>query len=386
MSAVRTPSSTCPSMDRRGSATGFGALRIAYGATLFGLALARLKAPQIGWYDPFTLVLITSAIILSILMIVGIWPRFSTFASVLLLVWVDALGPSSRTFPLIVLLCVGCILLIAPGIDALSLLRARLQWKHWRKSGTLLAPRRMPAWPLHLLTTLFTVLYLTAAWRILRGAALWPGAFPLDTPILHGGVVLLAIGWTVMLGCTTFPPHAWNERLHGFLFGANAIVACALLFAGSAPLLSLILLIGTLGLLTQTDIDALRARCSRYQRGPITVFFDGACGLCRRSIFSIALLDSLHRVQTVDFRNETLRKEFAPDLSPASLDRSLHLRTPDGRIFTGFDAFRFLSRHLPALWIVAPFLSIPGIPTIGRMVYAGIAERRKRCTHEECKI
>ena len=50
----------------------------------------------------------------------------------------------------------------------------------------------------------------------------------------------------------------------------------------------------------------------------------------------------------------------------------------------GFDAFHQLAWHLPVLLPIAPLLSIPGIPLIGRRIYAAIAERRKKCDHESC--
>jgi hypothetical protein len=63
----------------------------------------------------------------------------------------------------------------------------------------------------------------------------------------------------------------------------------------------------------------------------------------------------------------------------------MHIKLPDGTYRTGFDAFRTLCWHLPPLWPLAPFLYIPGIPLLGRRIYARIAENRKKCTHEACK-
>jgi hypothetical protein len=75
---------------------------------------------------------------------------------------------------------------------------------------------------------------------------------------------------------------------------------------------------------------------------------------------------------------------IAPDLSLEDLDKSMHIVLPGGSVERGFDAFRALAWHLPALWALAPLLYLPGVLPLGRAAYARIAERRRRCTHAEC--
>ena len=90
--------------------------------------------------------------------------------------------------------------------------------------------------------------------------------------------------------------------------------------------------------------------------------------------------------RSVDFRDAAAHRAIAPDISFEALDRAMHIKLPGGKTYKGFYAFRQLTHHLPVLWIFASFLYIPGIPTIGRKVYAHIAARRKKCTHEDCGI
>jgi hypothetical protein len=55
----------------------------------------------------------------------------------------------------------------------------------------------------------------------------------------------------------------------------------------------------------------------------------------------------------------------------------MHLITPDaGRIYHGFGAFRWMAWRLPLLWALAPFLYLPGIPTLGQRIYLWIARNR----------
>lgn len=116
------------------------------------------------------------------------------------------------------------------------------------------------------------------------------------------------------------------------------------------------------------------------------LFFDGHCGLCKRTVRTLTALDWLHRLQFVDFQNAQEHEKSAPEIPYEDLDRSMHAKFPDGKILRGFSAFRAIAWHLPLLWIAAPFLYVPGVKLIGDRIYAKIADRRKTCTHESCKL
>lgn len=95
-------------------------------------------------------------------------------------------------------------------------------------------------------------------------------------------------------------------------------------------------------------------------------------------------LDWLHVLQPVNFRDPAMRERYAPDLALHDLDRSMHIKLANRKTFRGFDAFRFLARHVPLFWPVLPFLHLPGVAPMGRRIYASIASRRKHCTDERC--
>ena len=139
-----------------------------------------------------------------------------------------------------------------------------------------------------------------------------------------------------------------------------------------------------IGLLLDDDFEAFRRMGNRFFKGKILMFYDSACLFCTRSTFLIMALDHLGRVQAVDFRNAKLRMKHAPDVAETDLDRAMHIKIPGGRYVKGFDGFRALAWHLPVTRAITPLLYAPGVPLIGRKIYAHIAENRKKCANGVC--
>jgi predicted DCC family thiol-disulfide oxidoreductase YuxK len=316
----------------------------------------------------------------------------------------------------------GFFLMIAPEIRAFSLDRAKLQWRHWSETRELLPPLTMAIWPWRLLLWQMIVIYVTSGLDKLSGSmwldgtavasalhhphfARWP--MPLmdiasvASPFLSYGAIVFEIGWLLMLIPQAITaklpqiirPHAIRRSLllGGILFHGGIFV---LMDVGS---FSVAMLAGYLGLLLHEDFRDLRHwlnHNSQISTSQIIVLFDVACRLCRRSIFVLLLLDNLHRLRAVNFRDVQLRKQHASDIALKDLDRSMHIRMPaQGKFstasgqrttFRGFDAFRALTMHLPALWPITPLLYLPGIPLLGRRLYAHIAANRNRCADGYC--
>ena len=109
------------------------------------------------------------------------------------------------------------------------------------------------------------------------------------------------------------------------------------------------------------------------------LMFDGACGLCQRTVAVLRRLDVGERIAFLDALNDWTRvhHEF-PTLTQEQCLETMHVVTPRGRVHTGFDAYRALAWSVPVVWPAAPFLYLPGVPWVGRRVYARVAARRHR--------
>ena len=106
------------------------------------------------------------------------------------------------------------------------------------------------------------------------------------------------------------------------------------------------------------------------------VLFDGRCGFCSRIVVILRSLDWLHRITLANYHDPDLRKRYAPGIDLKTLDHEMHVQLPDGTYKTGFFGFRALLGELPALWLLRPLLYTPGIPVIGKRVYAFVAKHR----------
>jgi predicted DCC family thiol-disulfide oxidoreductase YuxK len=107
------------------------------------------------------------------------------------------------------------------------------------------------------------------------------------------------------------------------------------------------------------------------------LLYDGQCPLCLKSVAALKRLDWLGRLHVLDARDPTNLPAREPPLNPDRLLQEMHVLTPDGtHVYHGFGAFRWLAWRLPLLWLIAPFLSVPGIPTIGQKAYLWIARNR----------
>ena len=432
------------------SARGFGLLRVLWSATTLSYLLMQFKdvtkfysdegllptdllaliirVPYrfslLDWItDPTAVFALYLLLCLALfLVLLGLWSRVSLLVSIVLLFSFHERNPLILGGGDTVLRLVGFILLLAPNISALSLARLRAQWAHWKNKRTLLPEPMQPIWPYRLLLWQFIVLYTTSVWVKLTGT-MWVEGTAVGAALRHPhfsrliawnepfvqlfakpitwSTLVFEAAWITMLIPTSLTKtlFRWQpqQRLKQLLIvlgiGFHSGIQ-ATMIVGS---FSLAMLSSYAGLLLGKDFEDLRSLInrrtkSRSQHG-IIILFDGNCGLCLRSVFGLTILDWLHRLHFVDFWDKDAKHAIAPDLKMEDLDKAMHVLLPNFKIQTsnfkvekGFDGIRALAWHLPPLWLVAPFLYLPGIAHLGRRVYGRVAKRRKRCEHENCGL
>jgi predicted DCC family thiol-disulfide oxidoreductase YuxK len=106
-----------------------------------------------------------------------------------------------------------------------------------------------------------------------------------------------------------------------------------------------------------------------------TCYFDGKCGLCRRSTRWLARLDWLHRL---DFTDMTLVPPADLPVPWEAALRGMPMRTRDGRALVGFPAVRRALLQTPLGILPAALLYVPGLSHAAGAAYQRIADRRAR--------
>ncbi|MDA1209240.1 MAG: DCC1-like thiol-disulfide oxidoreductase family protein [bacterium] len=424
---------------RKISAGGFGLMRMFWGLTIlwwmgtmykhvpFFFSDAGLIPTDLGYLSfrseyRFTLLeyivepnqvymLYFAMLIAALLTTIGKWARVSTTVTVILFFSFQ----ERNLLPLCggdtVLRCIGFMLVICPELRAFSIGRAVDQWKNWQKKKKLLPDLQMSIWPYRLLLWQATIIYLFSGIEKGLGTMWWDGTaaaavyhhthftmFPkwvMD--ILSGGTAIVSyftliyeLAWMFIL-----VPHFISRRLPQVIHPGSykrALLLGGLIFhlgiglTMNVGIFVVAILVMYLGLMLPEDWKALKAFFNRKRKGKTHLLFDGHCGLCQRSVCFLHQMDSLGRLDFVDFHDEKRRKKIDPTLKFADLDKAMHMKTVDGRTEKGFDGFRMISWDIIWLWPIAPLLYIPGIPVIGRRIYAEIAKRRRKCDHEGCAM
>ncbi len=430
------------------SATGFGLMRVVWGATVFGFGLLqwndvwRYYTNQ-GFLPPdlmpivlrsmhrysifneiqdprFVFLIYIVFLVLAFLSMLGVRAKITTTLCAVLMFSFHERNYLPLAGGETVLRLLGFLLILAPNISAFSIDRLRRQWKHWKETRMLLPAAQMSIWPYRLLLWQLIVLYGTSGWDKLMGTMWWNSGTAVASSLHHPNFLRAPMWISDIISAVSLPisrltvvfefswlllliPASFAVGKLGFRPGGikRAVMLAGMCFHGSILLLMHVgsfpyaFFAAYLGLFLQEDFDALRDRLNKTFFGQrIYVLYDGACGLCQRAMFWVSLCDWLKRTEQTDFRKEDERMKVASDIPLADLDKSMHIRfaktarNPILGNYTlkGFDAFRHLSWHLPPSSLFAPLLYLPGVPFVGRKIYARIAARRHLCNGPSCTL
>ncbi|MDR6225754.1 DCC1-like thiol-disulfide oxidoreductase family protein [Desmospora profundinema] len=107
----------------------------------------------------------------------------------------------------------------------------------------------------------------------------------------------------------------------------------------------------------------------------VTVFYDGWCPFCQRSMQRLQRWDWLHRLSFLSFRDPEVIEQYG--LDPERLEQRMHTRqVRNGRVEEGIHSVWVIARQVPLLWGMVPFLWLATVMGVGQWVYDWIAARR----------
>ena len=117
---------------------------------------------------------------------------------------------------------------------------------------------------------------------------------------------------------------------------------------------------------------------SRTDLNNLEVWYDGECVLCQGSRRACEIRDTEKRLVFRDFR---MIEETNLPVARDQHEATLWAKTSDGKLFSGFDAWRRILASLPGWHWLAWLTGVPPIPTVGRPLYALVAKMRSRFSH-----
>ncbi len=110
--------------------------------------------------------------------------------------------------------------------------------------------------------------------------------------------------------------------------------------------------------------------------GTDVVIFDGDCVFCRAGVNRLRQLDlGGKRLSFISLHDHRVAERY-PELSHDELMSQMYVVDSSGARHGGADAVKYLSRRLPALWLAAPLLHVPGTARLWRWMYGQVAKRR----------
>ncbi|NDJ77465.1 MAG: DUF393 domain-containing protein [Chloroflexi bacterium] len=111
-------------------------------------------------------------------------------------------------------------------------------------------------------------------------------------------------------------------------------------------------------------------------RIPLTVIFDGDCGICQASRRQAKRRDRHGRLHFVAYQTADL-DSIAPGLTREETSRALYLVHPDGRRWRGARAFFGAMRALPGVWgSIGAIGTLPPVFVLAEPFYRLVAHNR----------
>lgn len=112
---------------------------------------------------------------------------------------------------------------------------------------------------------------------------------------------------------------------------------------------------------TQEASQTFACGASATRAAVLTVYYDGACPLCRREIGFFRRRDAAAAIEWVD-ASAGSGETIAPDLKRSDALARFHVRLPDGRLHSGASGFA-------AMWS-----AVPGYRWLGRLARSPAAQ------------
>ncbi len=326
-------------------------------------------------------------ILATIFLMLGLWTRSAAF-----IVWVCLNSLHNRDGSILnsgdtMMIVMALYLIVAPAGAACSLDRL---WRIAKGREGDEPPRLMP-WVQRIMQIQVNIVYLCSALFKFAGvdwingtAAYYPLHMPemarFPVPFMDGrwGLPINLLTYGTLLIELSLATLVWVPRLRLYVLAAGVLLHLGIEYSLNIPLFSFLMITSYIVFLRESDLKNFISWMQEpLGKTSLRLVYDGECEFCKSALLAVRFLDVFRLITFLDYHD------------PAQLAQASGVRFQDadnaaiavdqrGRQMPGFYAFRALAWRLPWTWIVAPFLYIPGIPWLGRRVYAWVVVNRSR--------
>jgi hypothetical protein len=345
------------------------ALRVPF--RIWGSLALRLMAP------PALMTAIYAFFLLSaFLMLIGLFGRIAAavtaISAVYLISFLFLYGKVDHTYHHLVFFAVVCA--VFPSTDTLSMDAA---WAAWRDADMGRLRRSQPSLAYgYAMQSMWAFVglayYFPGLWKFSRGWTHW-----LSGKSLHDFIALAGewLSWT--------PLQVWlfqHPALMSLCSVLGVLFELGFIFVILFPLLRPYAGLSGLAFHNATDLvlrikfiplqscyviffdwTAILSWISRkLTLGCVTVLYDSHCKLCRRAAGTLAIFDWTDSLVFVP-NSETLYFSAITD---------------DGRAGIGYEGYKLIAARVPLLWMLRPFMGLPGIQQLGTAIYQWVARSR----------
>ncbi len=118
----------------------------------------------------------------------------------------------------------------------------------------------------------------------------------------------------------------------------------------------------------------LNAQNSQGGTAAITVYYDGACPLCRAELGHYTRRDTAGRLELVDVSQPDA--DLPDQLDAQSAKARFHVMSPEGELTSGAAAFAEVWRQVPGWGLAARMARVPGVLPVLELAYRGFLKVR----------
>lgn len=236
----------------------------------------------------------------------------------------------------------------------------------------------VPAWPLTLMAVQVSLVYGFTALakmngRFLAGDVLGhyfeQAVLPTPAPeALFGALAIATVVAELFIAVAL-----WSRRLRPVAFAVAGPLHLGMLFATTT-----VLQLYAVALFAALMYVLFAAFLDVPAKGHLVVW-DDSCSFCRRWVAGFRRLDAFGTLDIVGASSPEAYEHTG--VTPLAAASAMQLVEPDGTVRSGYDAVWGIIAVLPGGYLLAPWLRLPGIRTIGRASYTRVAARRTCAYH-----